>query len=392
MLAVWLSGSIRLIERPLLTEKCPDPTDADFRHRFERQKNPADPPGRCTASSPLVKTVRALPGQAGLSAVSPTALESLILVLGAPRSGTTWLAKIIDSHPDVLYRHEPDVTLQSPSPLSPDALPGLLANWVADRSLRTVGKRPFFPKSWQPGWRRGLRTVLTAAASAAGRLPWPFKALADLSIPDLGARAAPRVAIKSNDWARDAAILAHVMPDSRTIFILRHPCGQVASVMRGNRQRRFDLKTRGTDMPFDEVAAVRFAAEHSIGEPAFQALPDAAKYAWSWRAFNEPTYAELSARPNVSIVLYEALCAQPEALSRQILKFTGLDWNRQTEDFVARSTAHQGAAGYYAIFRNAAAAAENWRSTMPAADQDAVRSVVSSSPLSRFWPDLTTAE
>jgi Sulfotransferase family len=32
----------------------------------------------------------------------------LILVLGAPRSGTTWLGKIFDSHPDVLYRHEPE--------------------------------------------------------------------------------------------------------------------------------------------------------------------------------------------------------------------------------------------------------------------------------------------
>ena len=61
--------------------------------------------------------------------------------------------------------------------------------------------------------------------------------------------------------------------------------------MRGNQQRRFDLKTAGTDMPFDEARAVRFAAASGIDERSFQALPDAAKYAWSWRAFNEPTYA-----------------------------------------------------------------------------------------------------
>ena len=31
-----------------------------------------------------------------------------ILLFGMPRSGTTWLGKIFDSHPQVLYRHEPD--------------------------------------------------------------------------------------------------------------------------------------------------------------------------------------------------------------------------------------------------------------------------------------------
>jgi hypothetical protein len=172
------------------------------------------------------------------------------------------------------------------------------------------------------------------------------------------------------------------------VFILRHPCGQVASVMRGNRQQRFDLNTEGTDMPFDEAAALTFAAAHGVDDPTFQALSNAAKYAWSWRAFNEPAYAALAVQPNVHVVLYEALCAEPEAVSRRILRFTNLGWNPQTQEFVARSTMHQGSAGYYSVVRDAAAAAESWRQKMSRRDQEAVRSVVAGSPLSRFWPDL----
>lgn len=330
---------------------------------------------------------RRVPGRT----VTADALAAPILVLGAPRSGTTWLAKIIDSHPDVLYRHEPDATLPSPSPLAPEALPALLAAWASETGARTVTKRPFFRKSWQPGWARGLRTLFALAVGAAAGMPRPFRPVGNLRIPDLGVRAPPRLAIKSIDWTDGAAVMARALPNSRTVFLLRHPCGQVASVMRGNRQARFELKTAGTDMPFDEAGTIRFAAEHGVPGAVFQALPDAAKYAWSWRAFNEPAYAALAAQPNVHVVLYEALCAEPEVLARRVLKFAGLDWTSQTRDFVSRSATHQGKPGYYAIFRDAVAAAEAWRASMSPADQDAVRSVVAASPLVRFWPDLTIA-
>ena len=325
----------------------------------------------------------------GESNLTPEALASPILILGSQRSGTTWLAKIIDSHPDVLYRHEPDEALPAPPGLDAAGLPALLNRWIADRGSRTVSIKPFFPKSWQPAWARPVRVLFAVAIKAAGHLPAPAKALGDLSVPDIGARPAPRVAIKSIRWASDAAILARSLPASRTIFILRHPCGQVASVMRGHRQRRFDMKTEGTDMPFDEAASLPFAAAHGVDEPAFQALPDAAKYAWGWRAFNEPAYAALAPQPNVHVVLYEALCANPDALARRILTFASLDWTHQTEAFVSSSTVHEGKAGYYAVFRNAVAAAEAWRTTMSQADQQVVRSVVAASPLARFWPDLS---
>ena len=32
----------------------------------------------------------------------------IILLFGMPRSGTTWIGKIFDSHMRTLYRHEPD--------------------------------------------------------------------------------------------------------------------------------------------------------------------------------------------------------------------------------------------------------------------------------------------
>ena len=41
----------------------------------------------------------------------PTGFPEMIVIFGSPRSGTTWLGKLFDSHPDVFYLHEPDSIL-----------------------------------------------------------------------------------------------------------------------------------------------------------------------------------------------------------------------------------------------------------------------------------------
>jgi hypothetical protein len=311
------------------------------------------------------------------SKIDPIAARS-ILIVGAPRSGTTWLAKIFDSHPDVLYRHEPDEVVPATDSIEQD-----VAGWVRQHDARTAGKRPFFRKSWQAAPASLLRSSLAYAGAAAERigLPgWP--------IPDLGDLRRARVVIKSVRLNTGIGAFVRAYPSARAVLIVRHPCGQIASVMRGARDGRFALAEPGTDMPFDEAAAVQFAARHGVNEPEFQRLPDAAKYAWSWRAFNEPAWHAISGAGNVRAVVYEELCAKPEAQMRALLAFSGLPWHGQTETFLVRSTRFAGAAGYYAVVRNSIAAAERWRTAMAAEDQATVKAVVRASPLIGYWPDI----
>ena len=309
-----------------------------------------------------------------------TLADTAILIAGAPRSGTTWLAKIFDSHPDVLYRHEPDEV----APRGP-TIQATMESWIAQKDARTAGKRPFFPKAWRSAPAALLRDGIALAAAVAGRIGLP-----DWPIPDLGAIGRARAVIKSVQPRRDPAAFARACPDGRVLLILRHPGGQTASLIRGTREGRFGLAEAGTDMPFDEVSAIAFAARHGVTEDAFQRLPAAARYAWSWRELNETAMEGLDGLPNARAVIYEDLCRAPLEQARALLDFCGLTWHPATEAFVTASTRHDGPAGYFAVFRDAVAAAERWRTTMAPEDQAAVRAVVRDSPLARHWPDLST--
>jgi hypothetical protein len=311
---------------------------------------------------------------------------STILVLGFPRSGTTWLAKIFDSHPDVLYRHEPDELSSTDPGLAPAAQ---IRAWLLQRGLRAAGKRPNFPKSWRPALLTAVRTGLAGALAAAQRLLPTARLAAQIGLPDLVLERRwqqVRAVIKLVAW--DGTVAARAMPETRCIFILRHPCGQIASVMAGLSARYFD-NAIGTAA--DLAAAAAHAGRRGIDRAAFEALPDAAKFAWSWLAFNEAAIESLGKLPNARVVLYEDLCRDPVVVSRDLFAFAGLDWHPQTEAFLGASTSHQPGSGYFDVFRASEDTAERWRQSMDPQDQESVRAVVCTSSLARCWPDLAPA-
>jgi hypothetical protein len=312
--------------------------------------------------------------------------ERAILVLGSPRSGTTWLAKLLDSHPDVLYRHEPDEVVPPVAGVDPRVQ---LCAWIGERSLRVAAKSPFFPKSWMPPSLAILRIGMARALKGLSRMTDSRFIGARVVVPDLISpkhRPNLRPVIKLVDW--DAGVTLQAIPRCRALFILRHPCGQIASAMRGAEQNRFEPRPDGSLGPVGEHSASTLAAAHGIDAAAFRALPTAARFAWIWRSFNEPALARMASLPNARVVLYEELCTAPERVTRELFRFVGLDWHAQTERFIARSTQDDNETDYYAVFRSTSAVAQRWRQTMTRADQEAVRIVVQDSPIASHWPEL----
>ncbi len=324
--------------------------------------------------------------------------ERLTLILGGPRSGTTWLAKIFDSHPDVLYRHEPDTVLRDWSfpPVCPPEEVGrhaaaarqYLCRLVESRSLKSAGSLPIFAKSFHTPAVRRSRGALIWGLRAVERLPLLGRAAREWSIPDLlrggVADANPRIVIKSVSSSGRAGLFAEALPRCRIVFILRNPYGQVASMLRGALLGKFN----GVAGPIDEVLAASLSRRYGLTARRLAQMPLGERLAWHWAVLNETAIGALRDLPRARIVRYRDLVIDPTACARSLFEFAGLGWHEQTERFIAASSTYAGLERYFQIFRNGSAPVEKWRRELSPGVVTAIGNVLRQTSLRTFWPEL----
>lgn len=325
------------------------------------------------------------------------ALRSPLFIIGAGRSGTTFLAKLIDSHPDVLYRHEPDSVLVNtqipflPRPTEFGALKNparqYLERLLEVRAAKVSGQRPIFEKSFRSSLqhRRFLVTLylVKATEKAAGKHLGKAFPVADCIDQGFEGRLVPLIKSVDSPWR--TPLFSAAMPELRFFHILRHPCGVINSCLRG-----IEKKLMGSTVYLRPAFEAGMAEGYPFTLEDLETRSYEERAAFFWMICNQYILDSMRQQPNYRPVIYERLCRELEPRLHAIFDFTGLDWNSQTDGFVHHLLNHKGhEAGYFHVMRSPISAIDKWRERLSGEQIRKIEDIVSHSEVGRHFLEDT---
>ena len=323
----------------------------------------------------------------------------VILLFGMPRSGTTWLGKIFDSSPSVLYRHEPDSWIKlSKLGLYEEADS---ATYYQDYILDYLGrlehfnrtpvatKLPLFAKNFSSSVRSFAHKASVYGALLLSRIN------SNLALPVISPITKSKfsnmsIAWKSIESLGRMGLMLRCAPNCKGVHIIRHPCGYIASVMRGEEKNRFS-SSDSTSEDYGMLLALvqtKNARKYGIDEKSLRAMSSIQRLAWRWLLVNDKTITELKGFENYMFFRYEDLCDQPLKMSQRLFEFAGLSWSQQTEDFVSASVKSENDS-YYSVFKNPQLSANSWREYLEPKQISEIEEVVAKSDrLAKLYNDF----
>ena len=322
--------------------------------------------------------------------LTPVQKLNYLAVIGLMRSGTTWIGKVLDSSPEVVYLHEPDYVKRIPClPYTTEAqeyagwepyIRNYLAGLRSTCASRSMLKRPSFPKNFPQSiservayqaFRGKLRVeqVLHKIGFAPILTTWP--ACMDR---------AKLTVWKSVEQTGNVGCMLRAVPEQKVLHVVRHPCGFVDSVMRGQRKKllRGGVPTSQDLGIFDYVVGTKFAQQLGLKLRDWDLLTEVERLAYMWLVINEQAILDGAGMPNYKLVYFEEFCLDPLRMTQGVFDYVGLNLGPQTERFVASSSTSSGSGTgtgtgtgtaasseptsqqYYSVSRNSMSVPRSW--------------------------------
>jgi hypothetical protein len=292
-------------------------------------------------------------------------MTARVLIVGLPRSGTTWVGEVLAAAPRVTYVHEPD-----------NPAHGRYAAFAfADLrgALIEPGRvTPRYRRLWRLAFRGGWPvasppravTALRRLASARRAPLW-----AEGRLLDVAARVAadqspesPVIVVKS--------VAAHLAVDwlaeefsPRVAIVWRHPLNVVSAWL--------DRGWRGIEMIRRSTTITdRFTDSVVWPPPAGDGI---AATAWGLCAQQTWLFEFAQRRPDCLVLHHERTCLSPVDTFRDAFRGLGVEWSDAVDDALE---SRRGRGTGYATVRIAEEEPTRWEQRLPAEDVRAVLGVL----------------
>ena len=312
-----------------------------------------------------------------------------ILLFGMPRSGTTWLGKLFDAQRQTYYLHEPDSVqpnIAIPLLLKADEatqypLQSQLELWFASKAEKVIASRPFFAKDYlnPVSWLLFLGSAY--ATKIAGRLGVP-RFIKPLRLQS----EQQQIVWKSIESLGRMAAIKQLVP-ARSIHILRHPCGHIASTLKGQDAGLFD-----GGLPIWEDWDLYSKLLQQSGEQRFsldslKQMTKEERLAVRWGIINDFALAQCRGDSSNMVLVYENLCKKPQEVLQQCLAFCGLKADQQCLQYLAQSVHGSDNSAYYSTTKDPLQSAYKWRKQLPDDVQLRIKNIVQQFNAGRYYRD-----
>ncbi|HYH51438.1 MAG TPA: sulfotransferase [Acidimicrobiia bacterium] len=307
-----------------------------------------------------------------------------ILILGPPRSGTTWVEQILGAAAHANVIHEPDNETCDPFAL---------------RAKRALGRFPILgpgdlaPSEYVELWERALmgrnrrasarwlvaRAVLGTADADLGavfdrrapQFPARMRVVSALAVPPTAPPQKKRVLVKSVHASLAAEWIA-ARWNPQVVVVLRHPLNIIAS--------HVALRWRDSGLATHPLLPGALSRIPGVPPLAADASP-LSRLTWQIGLFIAALEAAILRNPHWLVVRHDELCADPPQRFPALCEALGLPW---TERAAALLAASNRPGNGLATRRVAAEQAQRWRRQLDGQQLDEVVAVLSQFCLGSF--------
>lgn len=332
--------------------------------------------------------------------------ENFIFIVSAPRSGSTWLGNLFNSHPDVIYRHEPLARL---APLI-EMETGLLHRLKQSHGISVSDRRhllnllykahpesdrpPFFKKSisYMPS---SLRFLLWTAAIKWRPFAVIYENLFSSSLPG------KILVTKETGWSSHLESIVHGLQPTATLLLVRHPCAIISSILRGIDTGL--MPAMDIQMKREWYAHHRnkpFISDNALQEKDILQMETLAFWSIRLRVLYDIFLSVYNHMEKVSLLVYEDLQRDPQEGVTGLFASLDIPMAPNVIAFIEESTGKRvptlqalqkkGKSGYYSVHRHKDYDPWQWCQQLAPGQISQVCDIVGKDIIQRFWPNASS--